>query len=231
MKVIAFPFAGGNKYSFDFFKPYLLNNNISLEVFEYPGRGQRMRENLIASMEAVVNDLFPKVLSSINNDEDSYIIYGHSMGAIIAYLICEQIERRKDIIKPKRMIVSGRTAPSIFSDEITYHLPSDIFWEKVFDMGGVPEGIIKESAIKDFYEPILRNDFKAIEEYEYEEAIPLSIPIDVLYGDEECKNKKDFLDWSQETTNEVNFYTFKGNHFFVHNYAQDIANHFIQGFR
>ncbi|NQY06730.1 MAG: thioesterase [Flavobacteriaceae bacterium] len=223
MKVLAFPFAGGNKYSFNFLKSYL-NPKIRLEVFEYAGRGNRVSEKPIDSLDSIVNDLWPNTLNFIK--EEPYIIFGHSMGGLVAFLMCHKIQKN-GLKKPSKLIISGRKAPQTKREEKIWNYPSEQFWKELINLGGIPKEIQNEATLRDFFEPIIRADFKAVEEFFFQRKDLLDIPIEVLYGDKECKNKKDFLDWSQETTNEVNFYIFKGNHFFIHDYAQDIANHFI----
>lgn len=223
MKVLAFPFAGGNKYSFDFLKPYL-NPKIQFEVLEYAGRGNRVSEKPIDSIDSVVDDLWLNTLNFIK--EESYIIYGHSMGALIAFLLCHEIQK-KGLKKPFKLIVSGKKAPQAKREEKIWNYPSEQFWKKLISLGGIPEEIQNESTLREFFEPIIRVDFKVVEEFFFQRRDLLDIPIEVLYGDKEFDRENDFLDWNLETSGGVTFYKFRGNHFFIHDYAQDIANHFI----
>lgn len=65
MKLIAFPFAGGNKYSFDFLRPYLKSNKMALRVLEYPGRGQRIMEPAARSLPTSPHTLSNQYNSTI----------------------------------------------------------------------------------------------------------------------------------------------------------------------
>ena len=65
MKIIAFTFAGGNKYSFNSF----FNRELNVVVLEYAGRGNRMREKLLTNLDDVIADLFPKVQQQILQDK------------------------------------------------------------------------------------------------------------------------------------------------------------------
>ncbi len=227
MKILAFPFAGGHKYSFDFLKPHM-NQHMFFEVLEYAGRGNRISEKPIDSIDEIINDLWPSVLNFIT--KEPYIIYGHSMGGLIAFLMCRRIQE-KGLNQPTKLIVSGKKAPYIERESKIWNYPREQFWEELISLGGVPKEIQNEVSLKDFFEPIIRSDFKAIEEYSFQRMDLLDIPIDVLYGDEELEKENDFSDWNKETTNKVALYTFKGNHFFIQNYAKDIADHLIRGFQ
>ncbi|WP_209405585.1 thioesterase II family protein [Pseudozobellia sp. WGM2] len=226
MKIIAFPYAGGNKYSYDFLKPYLKKKMV-LEVFENPGRGKRVLEKSLDSIGAIIDDLSIRVIPSIRKNEP-YIMYGHSMGALIAFLICKRIQEKR-LKLPLKLIVSGKKAPHSPREQKISSYPSAQFWEELTSLGGIPKEVDNEIQLRDFFEPIIKADFRAIEEYSFKKSRQLDIPIDVLYGNEELKNKNDFLDWNRETTNKVTLYPFEGNHFFIHKHAQDIANHLIRG--
>ncbi|WP_271730053.1 thioesterase II family protein [Aquimarina algiphila] len=225
MKVIAFPFAGGNMYSFNFLKDILFKKGIELKVLEYPGRGQRMRESLLYRIDHIVEDALDKLVQETR--EEDYFIYGHSMGGLIGYLVCKEIQM-KSFKKPIKLIVSGKKAPSKAKYEKLFDLPSNIFWEKVKKLGGIQEELLEEGSIKKFFEPILRADFEAVEKYSYLSAANLTIPIDVFYGSEEINDTLDFKNWELETHNKVEIFEMEGDHFFIYRHAEKLANHFFQ---
>jgi len=227
MKIIAFPFAGGNKYSYDFLKPFLKKYNVDLKVFEYAGRGSRYREKLITSVDEIAKDLFTKTVSYIKKNEQ-YVIYGHSMGALIAYMVCHKLEEF-DLHNPLRLIVSGRKAPSINDKIKIADYPSKKFWKEVIELGGIPKEMQKEDALLKFFEPILKADFKAIEGYKYQVVNPLTTPINVMYGESELEHELDFLSWQKESRQDVKIKSYKGDHFFIYERAKEIANSFILG--
>ena len=103
MKILAFSFAGGNEFSYKRIFPNIAN----IITIEYPGRGKRCRESLLVNIDKLVDDLYSKVLYETNNLTTKYIIYGHSMGALIGYLICKRIEEL-GMSKPLKLIVTGR---------------------------------------------------------------------------------------------------------------------------
>ena len=112
MKIIVFPFAGGNKYSFNNYFPI----NYNTTRLEYPGRGLRNKEDLIENIYELINDLLPQFQKEIDVCDD-YIIYGHSMGALVGYLICTELEKL-GLKLPVKLVVSGAKPPKYSREKI-----------------------------------------------------------------------------------------------------------------
>lgn len=219
MKIICFPFAGGNKYSFQKFS----NQNNDLIMIEYPGRGMRIKEELMYNIDLLILDLIPKVKNEIATNED-YIIYGHSMGALVGFLICQKIEEL-GLKKPLKLVVSGKKAPIIPRVDKIANFPNDEFWDEVTALGGIPNEILDYPELIEFYMPILKADFGAIENYIYIKKEKLTIPIDVFYGSEEA-TEKEINGWLEETTEKVIITKLKGNHFFIFDHIDYFKNYF-----
>ena len=221
MKIIAFPFAGGNKYSFDFLKKILSER---ITVLEYSGRGQRIKESLKNDLKTIIDDALEKLLPEIK-DED-YVIYGHSMGALVGYLVCQRIENL-GFRKPVKLVVSGKKAPSVNIEKTFAYLPDNLFWEEVTKMGGIPNELQAHPELIEYFTPILKADFKCIENYQYNKyASKLTIPIDVFYGSAEDITQKEANAWQKETTGNVNVTKLQGNHFFIFDHKEIFLEYF-----
>jgi len=218
--IISFPFAGGNKYSFQIFSKNLSHFNI----VEYPGRGMRINEKLVFDVDLLIDDLLHKVKDGIMFCED-YIIYGHSMGSLMGYLVCQKIEEL-GLPKPIKLVVSGRKPPSIKREKLISHLPDNLFWEEVVKMGGIPDELLNHHELIDFYTPILKADFTAIEKYIYVKKDKLTIPIDVFYGSDEEITEEEIKGWEEETIGKVTITELEGNHFFIFSNEDFFINYF-----
>jgi external thioesterase TEII len=218
-KIIGFSFAGGNKYSFSKFT----NQTDDLIVIEYPGRASRINENLIIDIELLIEDLFQKIKNEITATED-YIIYGHSMGALVGYLICQKIEEL-GIKKPQKLVVSGKKVPSTEREVKIAHLPDEEFWQEVIKLGGIPDELQSHLELIEFYIPILKADFTAVENYKYVKKEKLTMPIYVFYGSEEA-TEDEMIGWQEETTAEVTITQMEGNHFFIFDHVDFFINYF-----
>ena len=221
MKIIAFPFAGGNKYSFDFVRRMIAKR---MTVLEYSGRGQRIKESLNDDLEAIIDDAFEKLTIEIKDDD--YVIYGHSMGSLVGYLVCQRIEYL-GLRKPSKLIVSGRKAPSIKNKKQFACLPDSQFWEEVVKMGGIPDELAAYPELIEYFIPILKADFKCIENYQYDKKAPqLTIPIDVFYGSDEKITQEEADAWKEETSGNVNITELQGNHFFIFDHKTFFMEYF-----
>ncbi|WP_165852248.1 thioesterase II family protein [Chryseobacterium pennae] len=201
-QVVALPFGGGNKFSFNKFK-------INITTMEY----NRDSHSLI---ECLVNEII-----KINGQ---YYLYGHSMGALLAYLVCHKLQE-ENLFMPEKLIVSGKKAPSIPREKKIAHLPDEEFWNEIIALGGIPNEMLNYPELIDYYLPILRYDFKFVESYQYERKTKLNIPIDVFYGSEEA-TMADMIGWREETTEEVIITKLSGDHFFIHDHVEYFKKYF-----
>ncbi len=199
------PFAGGNKYSYREFvekTPSFLN----IITLEYPGRGARIKEPLLADINSLVDNLYTQISSDIN-DEINYGIYGHSMGGLLCYLLTLKIlENKKQV--PTHIFITGTSGPSSPSrqeEKKRYLLDRKEFIEEIKALDGMPEEILQNDELLYYFEPILRSDFKLSENYIYQPHEPLNIPFTVITGGEEDMEHEEIQSWQNETTHKVEF--------------------------
>ena len=221
LNVICLPFAGGNKYSY---RDFRLNSpsSINLIPLEYPGRGGRIREDLLSDTNDLVDDLYKLIVPIIENGD--YAIYGHSLGGLLTYLLTKKIIANR-LRPPIHLFVTGTTGPSSLSrSEKKRHLmPKKEFIQELRDLQGMPDEILASDELLEYYEPILRSDFKASESYLHESSEPLDIPITVITGLSENMTEEDIRLWQNETKQIIDFKRFPGNHFFIYNYTREIV--------
>jgi external thioesterase TEII len=220
MKVILLPFAGANKQSYTKF--FQAENTVTLE---YPGRGSRMNEPLLSNINNLVDDVFLQLKKEIMSGED-YILYGHSLGGLVGYLLCKRIEKL-GFKKPHRFVVTGRMAPTCPVPKILSNLLDDEFWEEIWQLGGTPAEMKENPELLELFAPILKADIKCVEDYKYIKGEKLTIPIYVLFGSTESILLKDVEGWKDETEGKVCIKELVGDHFFIYNY-KDTFNSLFQ---
>jgi len=208
------PFAGGHTLSYRDFQTNVAKT-ILIKPLELPGRGKRIKEPLLTSIEAMADDAFQQIIKDLN-DGQLYAIYGHSMGALIGYSLTKRILNAGKLA-PLHLFFSGREAPSVIDDgPPKYQLPKQEFINYISEIGGIPAGFLGDAELMDFFEPILRADFQAIETYNYQPTSPFDIPITILHGlaDTEVA-QPDLLPWQQESHQPIAIKSFVGGHFFI----------------
>ena len=210
INLLCFTFAGGNKYSY---RPLFekVPSFLNIITIEYPGRGSRIREQLISDIHNLVNDLYKQVKSIV--EKGNYAIYGHSLGGLVAYLMTLKLIENNHR-KPKHLFITGTSGPSALQKKKRYLLPHDEFIKEIKDLGGMPDEILQNEDLLNFLEPILRNDFKVGEAYIHEDHAPLNIPITVITGSDEDMDYEDILLWQRESEF-VEFMQMPGGHFFI----------------
>ncbi|MBF0240948.1 MAG: thioesterase [Desulfamplus sp.] len=218
--LICIPFAGGTSVAFRDVTKYL-PSHITPNFIDFPGHGRRLQEPLVSDIHDLVSDIFHK----LPTDENSQlIIWGHSMGGTIAYLLTRRLLRAGRQM-PLHLFVSGSPAPSIpRKEKDVYKLPRHALVEKVKKYGGVVEEVLAEKDLMDMFLPILRADFQALETYEYTPIFPpLTVPITAMVGSGEHIKEEDILDWQKETTLPLIIKKLEGNHFFIFDHLELIC--------
>ncbi|MDN4524097.1 thioesterase II family protein [Fictibacillus fluitans] len=217
IKVFCFPYAGGGS---SIYRDWALGQDIELYAAQLPGRESRYKEPPISSME----DMIPKITEALLEYLDTpFALFGHSMGAVIAYeAACEL--KKKYGISPVHLFVSGRAAPQVNeTGPDIYDLPQKTFIQRLTDLGGTPKEIIEDPIIFDFYEPMLRADFKLNATYQFTDREKLDCSISVLSGNKDkAVGTESLSSWREVTTGSATFEMFEGGHFFIRHQKRQI---------
>ena len=213
LKIFCLPYAGGNKYSYRELSD-VAPSHFEFITLDYPGRVPRIKEPLISDASELVEDLFNQIKFKISDEE--YVLYGHSMGGLLAYLLTRRLIEKK-YKAPAHLIITGTSGPSVFEkrEKKRHLLPQKEFIQEMKDLDGIPAEILDAEELMSFFEPILRSDFKVCETYLHNETEPLNIPFTVITGTEEDMEESDILLWQKETSFEINFKKIEGKHFFI----------------
>jgi len=232
-KIIAFPFAGGSKFSYKKLETYL-SSEFEWITLELPGRGMRFNENLLDDMTTAIDSIFQQVKPFI--ETGYYMFYGHSLGTLLGYEIVKKI-KNENLPLPACLYVTGRGGPAIMEKEKIADLPFKEFWKTVDKIGGVDKGVFNDKDVLELFTPILRADFRLVESYEYKNLkLPISIPIYVCMGEEEMvanggkTTYEQVMNWDDQTTYKVTPEFLSGDHFFIYKHPRKIVNRIVKAF-
>ena len=218
------PFAGGSAYSYRDLQRHAAG--VRFVTLELPGRGRRFSVPLLTSLPEMVDDLFGQIRDRL---ESPYALYGHSLGACLGYLLVKRIICEGCPL-PQRLFVSGWEAPTLPMRERGLHLlprPQFIETLKRFE-GTVPE-VLENQEMMDLFEPVLRADIQALDNYVHERTAPFAVPITVMRGSEEKVSRAEAQAWQKETTAAIEYLEFTGGHFFIFSHAEAIGRLLVQG--
>lgn len=222
IQIFLLHFAGGSIYSYEFLKNELIDD-FEYYPLELPGRGKRNDEGLLYSKEDTIQDYFGQIKSLRNNNP--YIIYGHSMGATLGVSVAKKMEEIGDA--PEFLIVSGNPGPGINSSEEKRFLMDDFqFKIELRKLGGIPEEVLDNEELYEFFAPIMRADFQVLENDDFsEKGLKVNVPIMALMGDEE-ENIDRIENWNHFTTNDFSYKILPGNHFFIYKASNELIEIF-----
>ncbi|TGE15079.1 thioesterase II family protein [Hymenobacter elongatus] len=222
-KLFLMHFAGGNCFSFQFLLPLLSD----FEVFplELPGRGRRMREPLIRDFDQAAKDMYHQVMQVLALDAFSpskFLIYGHSMGARLAFKVAGLLEKAHKA--PQHIIISGSSGPSLMQNDrkIRHLMDTPTLKQELLSLGGLPLEILENAEVFDFFEPIIRSDFEVVERNQLGPFPPIQTPIYAVMGSEE-ETAPAITNWQQYTTAGFTSEVLPGNHFFIHQHPRRMA--------
>lgn len=122
---------------------------------------------------------------------------------------------------------SGRCPPALYNnDKKIYNLPDEKFINEVYELGGTPKEVFENMELRQLFLPILRSDYKLIEEYIYiDKDEKLSCDITVFNGKEDKMTSFEGMKgWGEYTSGRTEVIEFDGGHFFLHNQMEQIMN-------
>ena len=152
--------------------------------------------------------------SGLSFTKTPFALFGHSMGALLAYELAIELSNRN--IPPKKLFVSGSLAPRRQSARGIHTLNDIEFVEELKRLNGTPEAVIANQELMDIVLPILRADFAIAETYARQEVIALPCPITAFSGIEDINNSKQVMEnWARFTSADLESYAFPGDHFFI----------------
>jgi len=219
IQIICLPYAGGNRLSYKLYNSFV-PDHVTLHTIDYPGHGARLKETPLLNLHDIAKDAYQQIQHLL---QAPYVIYGHSMGARVGYLLTREIQLQQRPL-PEQLFFSGSEAPIIPSPHSGKHLLSQRdFFKALHDMGGMPKEVLQQQDLLAFFEPVLRADFKAVSDYRHQPSLLLDLPITVMAGTEEAVSPADLLPWQQETQQAVEIHFFDGGHFFINSHAATVV--------
>ena len=180
--VLGLPHAGGTCRLFRGWER-LLPQDTQLLALRYPGREARLTHAPFRRM----SDLVEQILSATLFLEDMELyLFGHSMGALVGYAVCQEMEARGRRA-PSGLVVSSSRPPWSVPDNAPIHSRSDAsLCEELLALDGTPPEILKDPATRDLVLSPLRTDYELIETWTPMEG-PIDSPIHEIHGDTETR--------------------------------------------
>lgn len=218
--------AGGFASSLNALLPHL-DDNIELNVIEYAGRGMRSNEAYYKDFNEMVQDIYTKIMQQAQNDY--FIIWGHSIGTIIAYEICHllQDDGNRQLVY---VILSGQDAPCCEAVRIQYNaLSEDEREKKILEFEGIKKELEGNTKWLRFFMNYIEMDLFLLDKYQYKTRKKLNYRCLLLQGKKDDSIDLDKSQWDGLFMHEVKYMIFDGGHFFMYENILEV-NDFINSF-
>ena len=212
-RLFCFPHAGVGA---SVFRQWPAGLPVELEIcaVQLPGRANRLREPAVASIPALVDALVHAMTPHL---DIPFAFFGHSMGAVLAFEVAQQLASRGPQ-HPSHLIVSGRRPPHVPDLASPLHgLPDREFVSEINRRyGGIPPEILENQDVLTLLLPCLRADITALETHRPTRGSPLPCPISAFGGADDPLTPRAHLEsWGGETTGWFEVCVFAGGHFYL----------------
>jgi surfactin synthase thioesterase subunit len=226
LPLFCLPHAGGGASAFRTW----LNGipGVAVLPVQPPGREARFREAPHERMAPLVDEIATVVLDAAGSGP--YAVYGHSLGALVAFETLHEIRRRGGP-DPVHLFVSGSVAPHCATDDgpPVAGMSAAQVVQMLRRLGGTPEWLLADPGALNMILPAFRADFSVKETYEYAPGPPLRVPVSVLSSTDDPRAARELQGkWQDQTIGTFRHHTLVGGHFAVFEQAEVTRRHLAE---
>jgi surfactin synthase thioesterase subunit len=224
MRLFCLPHAGGTSR---IFKPWLafLGPDTELVALDLAGRGARPNEPGPKTFAAAADDL-ARIIADRAGGED-YALYGHSMGALLAYEVAHRLAERGSPGPVMLFAAACRPPGHRRPGPMLHTFPDEALLGVMAAVGGVPAEILRDRELVEFYAGLIRDDYRLYEEHAaVVEPRPLPCPIAVIAGsDDPIAPAAAAHGWTGATAETISVLVLDGTGHFFDDRIEQIVKH------
>lgn len=222
LRVLTLPHAGAPLRCYRWLEG-CVGDDVELWTVALPGRGKRHVEPAHTSVESIVQALADELPALAA--EGPYVLYGHSMGALLAFELA-RAARRRGVELPAALLLSGARAPESFvipQDPPRSQWPHGQFVDHLRALGGLTPELQAYGELLQLVLPAVRADYELCERYLLQPEPPLPVAMAVMGGTEDREVDDESLTaWHAHATGPVVQRKFLGDHFFINTHRPDL---------
>ncbi len=210
MKLFCIPYAGGNEKAYREWNP---DKNIEVIPLKLRGRSDQLMQRPYSSLREAAEDCFIQIMDRV--DDEPYAIFGHSMGAMIAYELYSVI---RDCFgkMPEVMFLSGVNEPAYrYKGKSLDKISDEELMRYMVKLGSIPKEYSQNMILQNYIQTF-RNDLKLLEDWKFQKSENL-IKCDVVVicaKNDPVVSISGAKKWEKYTSDSFKFYKVKGNHFY-----------------
>ncbi|MEV6602115.1 alpha/beta fold hydrolase [Actinoplanes sp. NPDC051346] len=211
VRLVCLPHAGGGASLFRSW-PRRLASDVDLLAVRYPGRQDRFLEPCLTSMPELVHQLVGALEPFL---EDPLVLFGHSMGASVAYETALSLRQRHDV-DVRALLVSGQTPPHRPRRRQIHALDDEALLAELRGLGQLDVGALEDRGLRELVMPSIRADLRLVETHRRETPAVLDVPVVAYTGTSDVTTPlADVRQWADVTTCDFTVVPFDGDHFYL----------------
>ncbi|MEV6765619.1 alpha/beta fold hydrolase [Streptomyces sp. NPDC051105] len=223
-RLLCFPHAGGAASYFHPLASIMRTHGTDVAAVQYPGRQERRREPLAATVDELVDQALPSLARYVDSRT---VLFGHSMGAVVAFEAARRLQSEHGIV-PMGLIASGRRGPLTTRSEQLHLADDDVFVARIRQLSGTDARLFDDPEMLELLLPALRADYRAIETHRHRRGTGLLCPLTVFVGDEDPQaSVEEAQEWCHHTQAEYRFRLFPGDHFYLRGWPVHVVDEVV----
>ncbi|MCX5151500.1 alpha/beta fold hydrolase [Streptomyces sp. NBC_00320] len=229
-RLFCFPHAGGSATAYVQLAR-TLPADFDVVSVQYPGRQDRYHEEPFTAVAPLVEAVAEELAQELSADPGRpYALFGHSMGALVAFETARLLIARGELPGPQRLFLSGRGAPRPgTSAQYEFYDDADVLAE-LRRLGGTDQSMLENPEVLELVLPALRADYRALASYDWRGGEPLPAPITTLIGDSDpMVTVQEAATWQEQTRGEFDLKVFPGGHFYLVDQIDQVAAAVTEG--
>lgn len=209
------PYAGGGASIFRLWQKQA-PLGITLCRIQLPGRESRIKEVPLTDMNKLLDELFTVMQPWCENP---FVLFGHSMGGIIAAELSLRFQKANKV-NPIHLFISGSRPPHSCPNRSMHKMASVDLRQALSCNGGTPDEILACDELMALFEPVIRADYTILETWAPRPIRKINIPITVFAGLQDTVVPYTVVsEWKYYASHSFRQINFDAEHFFIRTHS------------